>query len=150
MAAAIVPFLTSLPAAAMQESVKRSMEYVSSLDDECVYDDGYRCLEVSEDDFISRDPRRPWIPGSYLEAWSVSYRNFLEIPDMNAEQKKLKHYKLGFTENDTQYIILYRGLMLPRLENGKVVGTMRATFGLSTKYWIDKRTLKIDQRLFMR
>jgi len=69
---------------------------------------------------------------------------------MTDEQKQLKHYKIGFTENETQYIILYQGLLLPLLENGEVVGTMRATFGLTTKYWINKHTLEIDKRLFLR
>lgn len=134
----------------MQDSVKRSMEYVSGLDGQCVYDDGYRCMTVSEDDFIHPDPHRSWIPGPYLEAWSVSYTDFRAIQEMSPEQKQLKHYKIGFTENDTQYIVLYRGLLLPRIEDGKVVGIMRATFGLSTKYWINKRTLEIDKRLFLR
>lgn len=135
---------------AMQDSVKRSMEYVSGLDDNCVYDDGYQCIKVSEDDFLKRNPERSLTPGPYLKAWSVSYQDFLGISEMTDEQKQLKHYKIGFTENETQYIILYQGLLLPLLENGKVVGTMRATFGLTTKYWIDKKTLKIDKRLFLR
>ncbi|MGA8258854.1 MAG: hypothetical protein WB783_01430 [Arenicellales bacterium] len=134
----------------MQDSVKRSMEYVDGLHDNCVYTDGYRCIDVKEDDFIHPDPDRHWTPGPYLEAWSVSYRDFLQIPEMTEQQKQLKHYKIGFTENDTQYIILYQGLLLPMLENGKVVGVMRATYGLTTKYWIDKKTLKIDKRLFLR
>ncbi len=134
----------------MQDSVKQSMEYVAGLDDSCVFDDGYRCIKVSEDDFLKRNPERVLTPGPYLKAWSVSYRDFLKIPDMTDEQKQLKHYKIGFTENETQYIILYQGLLLPLLENGKVAGTMRATFGLTTKYWIDKKTLEIDKRLFLR
>lgn len=134
----------------MQDSVKQSMDYVSELDDSCTYDHGYRCLEVSEDDFISRNPDRAWTPGPYLAAWSVSYRDFLHIDEMTDQQKQLKHYKIGFTENDSQYIILYQGLLLPRLDNGKVAGTMRVTFGLSTKYWINKQTLEIDKRLFLR
>jgi len=134
----------------MQESVKQSMEYVSGLSDDCVYDHGYQCIEVSEDDFLRRDPDRSWTPGPYLEAWSVTYRDFLAIEEMSAEQKKLMHYKIGFTENDTQYIVLYQGLLLPRLENGKPAGVMRATFGLTTKYWVDKKTLNIDKRLFLR
>jgi hypothetical protein len=137
-------------ATAMQDSVKRSMDYVSGLGDDCVYDDGYRCVDVTEDDFIRRDPHRPWIPCPYLEAWMVSFRDFQKITEMNAEQKKLKHYKIGFTQSDTHYIILYRGLLLPMLEDGKPVGTMRATFGLSTKYWINRQTLEVDKRLFLR
>lgn len=134
----------------MQDSVKQSMEYVESLGDDCTYDHGYLCLEATEDDFTARDADRGLVPGPYLAAWQASYRDFLEIPEMTAEQKRLKHYKIGFTESDTQFIILYQGLLLPRLENGEVVGTMRATYGISTKYWIDKTTLAIDKRLFLR
>lgn len=134
----------------MQDSVKQSMEYVESLDDDCTYDHGYLCLEATEDDFTGRDADRGLVPGPYLAAWQASYRDFLEIPEMTDEQKRLKHYKIGFIENDTQFIILYQGLLLPMLENGEVVGTMRATYGISTKYWIDKNTLEIDKRLFLR
>ena len=129
----------------MQDSVKQSMEYVDSLDDSCTYDHGYRCLEIAEDDFTRPNPEREWVPGPYL-----AYRDFLEIPEMTAEQKRLKHYKLGFSENDAQFIVVYQGLLLPLLEGGKVVGTMRATYGISTKYWINKKTLTIDRRLFLR
>lgn len=143
--------LAAFPAMAMQDSVKQSMKYVSGLDDNCVYDDGYRCVETAEDDFISRDyPGRLLVPGPYLDAWAVSYRDFLSITEMNDEQKQLKHYKIGFTENGAQYIVLYQGLLLPMLENGAVVGTMRATFGLTTKYWVSKETLAIEKRLFLR
>lgn len=134
----------------MQDSVRQSMEYVESLDDHCVYDHGYACLDPGGDDFAERGTDAGLVPGPYLEAWSVSYRDFVKIPGMSDEQKRLKHYKIGFAENATQYIILYQGLLLPRLENGEVVGTMRATYGISTKYWIDKKTLAIDKRLFLR
>lgn len=134
----------------MQDSVKQSIEYVESLDDDCVYDHGYRCVEASGDDFAAPGSDRALVPGPYLEAWSVSRRDFLGITEMTCEQKRLKHYKIGFGENDTQYIILYQGLLLPMLEDGEVVGTMRATYGISTKYWIDKETLQIDKRLFLR
>lgn len=149
---AIGPGLAMIPiaGAAMQESVKQSMKYVDSLDDDCVYDHGYQCLEVSEDDFLGPAPDRDWVPGPYLEAWSACHRDFLAIPEMMAEQKRLRHYKIGFTENDTHYIILYQGLLLPMLEDGEVVGTMRATYGISTKYWINKETLNMDKRLFLR
>lgn len=134
----------------MQDSVKQSMDYVANLDDDCIYDHGYRCIEAAEDDFLGPGADRGLTPGSFLDAWSVSYRDFLDIPEMTADQKKLKHYKIGFTQNDTQYIILYQGLLLPMLEGGEVTGTMRATYGITTKYWIDKNTLTIVDRLFLR
>lgn len=150
--AAVVLCLLSLSATAVQDSVKQSMEYVSGLDDDCVYGDGYVCVEAgAEDDFISLDhPGRLLVPGPFLNAWSVSYRDFLDIGEMTDQQKRLKHYKIGFTQNDTQYIVVYQGLLLPMLEDGKVIGTMRATFGLTTKYWINKKSLEIEKRLFLR
>lgn len=147
---AIGLWLILTPGIAMQESVKQSMEYVESLNDDCVYDHGYRCTEASGDNFTEPESDRTLVPGPYLEAWSISYRDFLEIAEMTSEQKRLKHYKIGFAENDTHYIVLYQGLLLPMLENGEVTGTMRATYGISTKYWIDRTTLKIDERLFLR
>lgn len=134
----------------MQDSVKQSMEYVDSLDGDCVYDHGYRCIEPSGSDFGAPESDRAMLPGPYLEAWSVSHRDFLGIAEMTSEQKRLRHYKIGFSETDTQYIILYQGLLLPMLENGEVTGTMRATYGISTRYRIDKETLEIDERLFLR
>jgi len=148
--AAAILLLILAPVAAMQDSVKRSMEYVDSLDDDCVYDHGYRCVEVREDDFTGPDPGRAWVPGRYLAAWSMAYHDFQEIPEMTAAQKRLKHYKIAFAANERQIIVLFQGLLLPMLENGEVVGTMRATYGKSTKYWIDRETLRIDKRLFLR
>lgn len=134
----------------MQDSVKQSMAYVDALDDRCVYDHGYRCAEPAADDFIAREADDAMVPGPYLAAWEASYRDFLELPEMTAEQKRLRHYKIGFAENETQFIVLYQGLLLPMLEDGEVVGTMRATYGISTKYWIDRDSLEIDKRLFLR
>lgn len=134
----------------MQESVKQSMAYVDALDDRCVYDHGYRCMEPAADDFIAREADGAMVPGLYLSAWEAAYRAFLEIPEMTAEQKRLRHYKISFAENETQYIVLFQGLLLPMLEEGKVVGTMRATYGISTKFWIDRQSLEIDKRLFLR
>lgn len=134
----------------MQDSVKQSMQYVESLDGECVYDHGYVCREPSGDDLAAPGRDAAMAPGPYLEAWSVAYRDFAGIAEMTAEQKRLKHYKIGFAETGEQYIVLFQGLLLPRLENGEVVGTLRATYGISTKYWIDKQTLEIDKRLFLR
>lgn len=134
----------------MQDSVKQSREYVESLDGDCVYDHGYVCREPSGDDLAAPGRDAAMVPGPYLEAWSVAYRDFAAITGMTDEQKRLRHYKIGFAATGEQYIVLFQGLLLPRLENGEVVGTLRATYGISTKYWIDKQTLAIDKRLFLR
>lgn len=142
--------LAAIPAGAMQDSVEQSRQYVERLDKQCVFDHGYVCRAMPGDNFGAPGRDRDMIPGAYLKAWSVSYQDFLRIPEMTDKQKQLKHYKVGFAENATQFIILYQGLLLPMLENGKVVGAMRATYGLTTQYWIDKATLAIDKRLFLR
>jgi len=134
----------------MQESVKQSMRYVESLEEDCVYDDGYTCRDVDADDLTRPDPGRAWVPGPYLAAWSVCYRDFLGIGELSAEQKKLRHYRVAFGETAEHYIVLFAALLLPGLEDGEPVGVMRATYGLSTKYWVNRETLAIDKRLFLR
>jgi hypothetical protein len=149
-ALALALILVATPGAAMQESVRQAMRYVESLDHDCVYDHGYQCMEIEEDDFTRPDPDRNWVPGPYLEAWSVCHRDFLEIEEMNAEQKRLRHYKIAFTQTPEHFIVLFQGLLLPMLENGEPAGVMRATYGISTKYWVNRETLAIDKRLFLR
>ena len=134
----------------VQESVKQSIDYVRNMQVECTLDHGYRCIEVQEDDFLGEDADRNMVPGPYLKAWYLCYEDFLSIPELTDEQKELKHYKMGFTENETHFIVLFQGLLLPEIVDGKPVGTIRATFGLSTKYWVDKKTLNISKRLFLR
>jgi hypothetical protein len=139
--------LACLGAASMADELKESIEYVSRLSDACSYADGYVCRPVSEDDFLRREPGRLLLPGPYLQAWEACYRDFLSAPDLSQEQKKLKHYEIGFTENDREIVVLFRALLLPRLENGKPGGVMRATLGRSVKYRLDRRTLEIRERL---
>lgn len=136
--------------AQMQDSLIKSMEYVRSLDANCTLDHGYRCVQPEEDDFLGADTDQKLIFGPYLQAWMASYEDFKQITEMTDEQKELKHYKVGFTESDTDYIVLIMGLLLPEIVEGQPVGLTRSTFGLSTKYWIDKKTLKISKRLFLK
>lgn len=135
---------------AMQDSVKRSMEYVDQLDHSCRYDHGYVCLPKVDDDFTGPDPQHPWTPGLWMQAFSVTYQDFLEIEEMTADQKALVHYKFGFSETQTQFIVLYQGLLLPLLEGGVPVGVMHATYGITTQYWVDKASMEIDKRRFLR
>lgn len=136
--------------AGMKDPIQQSLDYINGLDVNCVYDHGYQCIDVTEDDFLTQRENREWIPGPYLQAWAVCYEDFLKLQELDDQQKQLKHYKLGFTENESEYIVLFQGLLLPQVEDGKVIGLLRSTFGLSTKYWVDKKTLTINQRLFLR
>ena len=133
-----------------QHAEKKSREYVSALSETCSLDDGYVCIEVEEDDFLVRNDNRILIPGPYLDAWAVAYADFQTITEMNDEQKALRHYKIGFTENKEEIIVYFGALLLPRIVDGKPQGVIRSTFGLPTKYWISKQSLKIKKRLFLR
>ena len=150
MSALLVLFCNQCYGVEVQESVKQSIDYVRNMQVECTLDHGYRCIEVQEDDFLGVDADRNMVPGPYLKAWNVCYEDFQSIPELTPEQKELWHYKIGFTENETHFIVLFQGLLLPEIVDGKPAGTIRATFGLSTKYWVDKNTLRISKRLFLK
>jgi hypothetical protein len=135
---------------ASNEEIERAAVYVSQLPGDCSYSDGYACKAATEDDFLHREPGRLLLPGPYLTAWEACYRDFLSAPELSVEQKKLKHYEIGFTENEGEIVVLFRALLLPRLENGKPHGVLRATLGRSVKYRVDRRTLVIRERLFLK
>ena len=134
----------------MQDSVMKSVDYVSGLHTDCVLDHGYRCVEVREDDFLGKDADKQMIPGPYLAAWQASYEDFKTLPELNGDQKQLKHYKVGFSQSETHFIVLFQGLLLPDLVDGKPVGIIRSTYGLSTKYWVDRKTMTVSKRLFLK
>ncbi|HEC13386.1 MAG TPA: hypothetical protein ENI80_09100 [Acidiferrobacteraceae bacterium] len=135
-------------AMAEQKSVTMSKEFVSHLGQDCTLTDGYVCLNPEEDDFLRPSDNRKLVPGPYLQAWPVAYKDFLGIEELNDSQKQLKHYRIGFTEDANHYIIHFGGLMLPHIVDGKPTGVMGVTYGLSMKYWIDKKSLKVKKRLF--
>ena len=126
------------------------MDYVRNLRIDCVFDHGYRCKEIQEEDFLDKGAGRRMIPGPYLEAWQASYEDFRAIPELSDEQKQLKHYEIGFTQNETHFIVLFQGLLLPDIVDGQPVGIIRSTFGLSAKYWVDRKTLQVSKRLFLK
>ena len=136
--------------AQMQDSVKKSVEYVNSLQADCVLDHGYNCVEAREDDFLGKDADSQMIPGPYLQAWQVSYEDFKTLSELSDSQKQLKHYKIGFSHSDTHFIVLFQGLLLPAIVAGSPVGIIRSTYGLSTKYWVDRNTLTVSKRLFLK
>lgn len=134
----------------MQESVKNSIEYILSMEADCVLDHGYQCVDGVEDEFLTPDSHQRMIPGPYLAAWQVSYDDFKSMPDISDAQKALKHYKIGFTHNENEYIVLFQALLLPEIVDGAPQGTIRPTFGRSTKYWVDRKSLAITKRLFLK
>jgi hypothetical protein len=134
----------------MQESVKHSIEYVLSIEADCVLDHGYQCVDGVEDEFLTLASHQRMIPGPYFAAWQVSYDDFKSMPDISDEQKALKHYKIGLTHNENEYIVLFQALLLPEIVDGAPQGTIRSTFGQSTKYWVDRKSLAINKRLFLK
>jgi len=148
--AGVLVLFWSTGEAQMQESVKRSIEYVLGMETDCVLDHGYKCADGIEDEFLTPASLQRLIPGPYLAAWQVSYDDFRSMPDISDEQKALKHYKIGFTQNEDEYIVLFQALLLPEIVDGMPQGTIRATYGRSTKYWVDRKSLVINKRLFLK
>ncbi len=130
--------------------VQASIDYVNNLTEDCVFDHGYSCAEVAGDTFLQPDSEARRIPGRWLEAWPAALTALVTSDDLSTEQKLLRHYKIGFAEDETHYLILFDALTLPRLEDGKVVGLMSAAIGKSTKVWVDKKTLSVTDMKFLR
>ncbi len=126
-------------------------EYAKTVIPTCTLGDGYRCLDIKEDDFISRESLQRLTPGQYLLAFKVAYEAFSKLPELTVEQRHLKHYRIGFTESPDSYIILFMPLLLPeRIENDKPVGYATATFGKTVKFWIDKRSNQVSKHLYFK
>ena len=114
----------------------------------CALVDGYQCDNQIEDNFLSASSQSDMVSGNLLKAWLVAVEDFQSQPDQTVEQTRLKHYKIGFTENADHYVVLFQGLLLPLIDQGNVVGLSRLTLGRTTRYWVSKETFEIDKRLF--
>lgn len=140
-----------LTAMAEQDDVKTAKAWVDAHAPDCTLTDGYACADVTEDDFVSRRSGRLSVPGNYLQAWQIALDDFNQLPDLELQYKSLKHYRIGFTESAEDYIVLFDALLLPRIdEHGNPESILTVTYGRSTKYWIDKKTLQIKKRLFLK
>jgi len=124
-----------------------SREFVETLDG-CGFDHGYVCRSQQESNFLGVEADKMMVPGNYLKAFDIAVKAFQSAEDIKPEQKALKHYKIGFSENAQQYIVHFQGLLMPEIKDGKVVGMTRGIYGQTTRYWINKQTLTVDQRLF--
>jgi hypothetical protein len=103
-----------------------------------------------QDRFLDREAPARMVPGSILRAWDACYRDFLAIEDPTEAQKDLRHYRIGFTEDDEHYIVLFSGLLLPYIDQeGKPDGVVNAVFGRSVQYWVSKQDIVIRQRLYL-
>ncbi len=143
--------LLPLTVMAEQNDMTTAKAWVEAHAPDCTLTDGYVCADINEDDFIGRRSSRLSVPGNYLSAWPVAKADFDQIEDLSPQQKSLRHYRIGFTENADDIIILFNALLLPRINaNGQPDGILTVTYGRSTKYWIDKKSLRIRKRLFLK
>ena len=124
-------------------------EFARTVIPSCTMTDGYQCVEVMEDDFLSEESIARLTPGPYLVAFNAAYKAFSELAELSIEQRHLKHYRIGFTESDDSYIILFMPLLLPQdIENNQPVGYATASFGKTIKFWIDKNSNQVTKHLF--
>ncbi|MBX2867243.1 MAG: hypothetical protein KTR18_01100 [Acidiferrobacterales bacterium] len=146
-AAALLLFWSSCVLATQDAAVSEAREFVQRAH-LCGLDHGYQCSEPVESDFIGLDADRAMVPGSYLAAWQVALEAFRSIEDLSSGEKQLQHYKIGFSENETQYVVHFQALLLPSMSEGEPSGIMRGTFGRTTRYWINKDSMKVEKRLY--
>lgn len=130
------------------EALRKAIEYVRALPLDCVLTDGYVCAEPGEEPGAGVAGEE--VPGAWLRAWEVAYRDFLSIAELTSEQKDLRHYRVSFAVDGDNLVIELRGLLLPWIENGKPAGTLLAVFGRSTRYVVSRRDLRIVSRRFLR
>jgi hypothetical protein len=129
------------------EIATASRDYVETLGG-CGFDHGYVCRSQQESDFLGVEADKIMVPGIYMKAFDVALKAFQSAADIKPEQRELKHYKIGFSENAEQYIVHFQGLLMPEVKDGEVTGMTRGIYGKTTRYWINKKTLSVDKRLF--
>jgi len=129
---------------------QQSIDYVLGLNVACTLTDGYRCQSRDESQLLM-DPQSG-VPAEYLQAWPVAYADFEQLEMLTAEQKKLRHYTVGFAERDGHYIVMLNALLLPELDMAGQPGgrLLRSTLGRSMRYEIDRQSLTIISRKFYR
>ena len=134
--------ITMLPAMAdIKEQVAESKAYVSALPEDCLYDHGYQCIESGVDqptDLAMRlTAKSGTIPAPVIAVWPAAYEQFLKEEFLSEEQKKLKHYRIGFRAAEQGIEVSFLPLLLPHLENGEVIGKLRATLGHEVRITIN-------------
>ncbi|MEA3292815.1 MAG: hypothetical protein U9Q71_11010, partial [Pseudomonadota bacterium] len=125
-------------------TLKNSMDYVRTLQDNCARTDGYKCA----DEAAIREFGNAILPGNYVKVWNICYDDFLKIEDLTEEQKQLRHYNIRVAEDKKHYLVEFQGLLLPYIDQGKPADVLMSVFGRSTKYWVRKDTFEIAKRLF--
>lgn len=92
--------------------------------------------------------RRPEveISSEEMQAWVISYQDFLSIDDLSAEQKSLEHYDIEFYDDDEHWIVYFAAKLLLDERERRRHNSM--TFGRGTAYWVHKDSMQIVRRLF--
>ncbi len=135
---------------AADEETAQSRRYVQSLSGNCSYVDGYRCAEPAGPGFTGPGVEERLVGGALLSAWQVTWEDFRANEELIPEQRQLRHYRIGFGEDDSNYLVLYRALPMPRMVAGQPQGIISVPFGRTTVYEVDKATLRIVRRRYMR
>ncbi len=134
---------------AVDDPTKRAIQYINSLQDDCVVGDAYRCEPVSESTIKLN--QQTMVPAKYLGAWPAVYVDFKSIELLSEAQKDFKHYKIGFAEDGDDFLVIFRALLLPEIDDaGDITGLLRTTFGQSMRYRVNKQTLQIVERKLYR
>ena len=128
----------------LREELHRAEKYVETVDG-CSLGHGYICQQISHQDFKSIEVQDAMLSGNQLRAWNVAFDYFLNLQELTAEQKKLKHYKIGVLEGDENYIVRFQGLLLPSIDkNGNRQGLMRASIGASLEINVSKSQFSVQ------
>lgn len=122
--------------------------YVNALDDDCIYDDGYQCVDTIDADYQNVIDEKGTIAASTLLFWGPAYQTFLLESRLNDEQKKLKHYRIGFKLSEEGIEVLFRPLFLPLVKEGIAEGRIRATIGKEVKIMVSKKSYKVTKVLY--
>ena len=143
--------VASLPTMASDNrSIKEKQDlFLQGLDGKCTYTDGYQCYQ-SDPSFYSQESQQVLVPAVYLSAWNAALTVFQNLPELTMEQKKLIHYKIGFAEQDDQYVVLFLPIFLPYFDAEKPQGISTGTVGQSLKFWVDKHSLKVSKHIFLK
>ncbi|MBT5032207.1 MAG: hypothetical protein HOM55_07920 [Proteobacteria bacterium] len=138
----------------VDEMVREATDYVESLAKDCVYLDGYICQAEgpkpgeSSRVFAHATDDSGTLPALLVQVWPAAYAHFLADQNLNDQQKQLMHYRIGFSKEANEAIVLFRPLFLPQMQNGEVVGTMRATIGRELRINVDLNTLKVTRSIY--
>jgi len=140
----------SFSSSAEQDDFLNASKQYATQSHACGLDHGYQCRSFEESNFLGLEADGAMVPAIYLSAWQHALTDFNEIEDLSDQEKQLQHYKIGFSENEAQYVVHFQALLLPAMEQGKPEGILRGSVGRTTRYWINKSTMAIDKRLFYR